>query len=69
MSLAAQEQVLTMDLLRAITRMSAKERIVYLLLQILYRLRATVGRDIDGFDLPLSGIPHRTLRPRRCAWS
>ena len=54
MALGAREQVITVDLLRAVGRMPAKNRVAFMLLQILSRLRVTVGRDTNEFELPLS---------------
>ncbi|MFQ6551812.1 Crp/Fnr family transcriptional regulator [Aestuariibius insulae] len=53
-ALAVRDQVIFMDLVRAMGRMSARERIVSLLLDILHRLRITNVSMTDTMRLPLS---------------
>ena len=53
-TIAVRDQVVFIDTLRAMGRMSARERIAHFLLDILARLRITKGRHITGFNLPLS---------------
>lgn len=53
-TMAAREQVLLIDTLKAMGRMSARERVAYLLLDLLSKLRITNG-DMSGmFHLPLT---------------
>ena len=54
MAISARDQVLQIDMLRATSRMSARDRVTFLLLTLLHRLRVTVGSDIDAFDCPLN---------------
>lgn len=55
MALSARDQVLYIDLLRATARMSARERVTFLLLTLLHRLRVTSGdRELRSFELPLN---------------
>ena len=54
MAMSARDQVLYIDLLRATARMSARERVLFLLLTLLHRLRMTRGDEGDGFDMPLN---------------
>ena len=55
MALSARDQVLYIDLLRACARMSARERVMFLLLTLLHRLRVTLGDGaLDGFEMPLN---------------
>lgn len=54
MALSARDQVMHVDMLRATSRMSARDRVTFLLLTLLHRLRVTCGGDIDGFDCPLN---------------
>ena len=54
MAMSARDQVLYIDMLRATSRMSARDRVTFLLLTLLHRLRVTNGKDMDGFDCPLN---------------
>ena len=55
MAISARDQVLYIDMLRATARMSARERVTFLLLTLLHRLRMTNGgAGMDGFDCPLN---------------
>ncbi|KAA2313171.1 Crp/Fnr family transcriptional regulator [Pseudooceanicola sediminis] len=54
MSLALRDQVVLIDLLRAMGRMSALERIGYMLLDLIARLRITSSELTDRFRLPLN---------------
>ena len=54
MAMSARDQVLCIDMLRATARMSARERVIFLLLTLLHRLRMTRGDEGDGFDCPLN---------------
>ncbi len=55
MALSARDQVLYIDMLRATARLSARERVMFLLLTLLHRLRMTLGDDaLDGFEMPLN---------------
>ncbi|MFQ6549814.1 Crp/Fnr family transcriptional regulator [Aestuariibius sp. 2305UL40-4] len=53
-TLAVRDQVIFMDLMKAMGRMSARERIGYLLLDLISRLRITNTTMTDTFRLPLS---------------
>lgn len=54
LSLALRDQVVSVDLLRAMGRMSAKERISYMLLDLLARLKITNSGMTDTIRLPLN---------------
>ena len=54
LSLALRAQVILIDLLRAMGRMSARERIGYMLLDLIARLRITNNDMGDTFRLPLN---------------
>lgn len=54
LSLTAREQVMTVDMQRASSRMNARDRVLYLLLQMLSRLRVTIDENLDRYDLPLN---------------
>ncbi|MFD2740087.1 Crp/Fnr family transcriptional regulator [Sulfitobacter aestuarii] len=54
LSIALREQVTFIDLLRAMGRMSAEERIGYLFLDLIARLRITNPSMTDTFRLPLT---------------
>ena len=54
LALSARDQVLLVDLLRAAARMSAKERVIFLLLTYLHRLRVTNPSMESTFALPLT---------------
>lgn len=54
LALSARDQVLLVDLLRATARMSAKERVVFLLLTYLHRLRVTNRSMENSFALQLN---------------
>ena len=53
-TIAVRDQVILIDTLRAMGRMSARERIAYFLLDMLARLRVLAGPELTGFALPLS---------------
>lgn len=53
-TLSARDQVILIDLLRAMGRMSARERLAYLLLDILARLRVTNKSMTTTFRMPLN---------------
>lgn len=52
-TLALREQVILIDLIRAMGRMSARERIAFMLLDLVSRLRITNKKMTDTFRLPL----------------
>lgn len=54
LSIALRDQVVLIDLLRAMGRMSARERISYMLLDLIARLRLTNSKMTDTIRLPLS---------------
>ena len=54
LALSARDQVLLYDQLRATARMNARDRVVYLLLSFLYRLRVTNRSMRDAFELKLT---------------
>ena len=54
LSIALRDHVILVDTLKAMGRMSARERVSYFLLDMLARLRVIKGPHITGFDLPLS---------------
>ena len=54
MAMSARDQVIYIDMLRATSRMSARDRVTFLLLMLLHRLRVTNGHVLDGFDCPLN---------------
>ena len=54
LSIALRDQVIFIDLLRAMGRMSARERIAYMLLDLRARLRVTNPTMTDSFRLPLT---------------
>ena len=54
MAMSARDQVLHVDMLRATARMSARDRVLFLLLTMLHRLRVTNSREMDSFDCPLN---------------
>ena len=56
LALSARDQVLLYDLLRATARMSARERVVFLLLSLLHRLRVTNRSMDDTFSLRLTQV-------------
>ncbi len=53
-TIAVRDQVVLIDMLRATGRMSARERVSYLLLDLLARLRVTNKEITDSFKLPLN---------------
>lgn len=54
LSIALREQVVLIDLLRAMGRMSARERVSYMLLDLISRLRITNLRMTDTIRLPMT---------------
>ena len=54
LTVSVRDQVILIDTLRAMGRMSARERVAYFLLDILARLRVLGGRQLRSFQLPLS---------------
>lgn len=54
LSIALREQVVLIDLLRAMGRMSARERVSYMLLDLIARLRITNHTMTDTIRLPLN---------------
>ena len=54
LALSARDQVLLYDQLRAAARMNARDRVLYLLLSFLYRLRVTNRAMRDTFELKLT---------------
>ena len=54
LTVSVRDQVILVDTLRAMGRMSARERVAYFLLDILARLRVMGGRQLTSFQLPLS---------------
>ena len=54
LTIATRDQVILIDKLRATGRMSARERIAYLLLDLLSRLRVLKGPDFRRMHFPLS---------------
>lgn len=53
-SIAVRDQVILVDMLKALGRMSARERIAFLILDLLTRLRITNTSMTDTFRLPLN---------------
>ncbi|TYC52506.1 Crp/Fnr family transcriptional regulator [Rhodobacterales bacterium] len=53
-SIAVRDQVVLLDTLRALGRMSSRERLVYFLLDLVSRLRITNRSMTDTFRLPLT---------------
>ncbi|WP_299785121.1 Crp/Fnr family transcriptional regulator [uncultured Marivita sp.] len=54
LSIALREQVVLIDVLRAMGRMSAQERVSYMLLDLIARLRITNSQMTDTFRLPMT---------------
>ena len=54
LTVALRDQVILIDTLRAMGRMSARERVAYFLLDVLARLRVMHGAQLRSFHLPLS---------------
>ena len=54
LTIALRDQVVLIDTLKAMGRMSARERVAYFLLDIQARLRVLQGPDLTAFALPLS---------------
>ncbi len=54
LSIALRDQVVFIDLLRAMGRMNAQERVVYMLLDLIARLRITNSAMTDTMRLPLT---------------
>lgn len=54
LAISLRDHVILVDTLKAMGRMSARERVAYFLLDMLARLRVIKGPHITGFDLPLS---------------
>jgi len=53
-SLAVREQVVSIDRLKAVSRMNAQARLAYFLLDLIYRLRMTNSTMTNEFRLPLT---------------
>lgn len=53
-SIAVRDQVILVDMLKALGRMSARERIAFLILDLLNRLRITNSVMTNSFKLPLN---------------
>lgn len=53
-TLALREQIVSIDRLRAVSRMNAQARIAHFLLDLLYRLRGTNSSMTNEFRLPLT---------------
>ena len=53
-AISLRDQVIFIDKLRAVGRMSARERVAYFLLDIAHRLRVTNGSMTDTFRMPLT---------------
>ena len=54
LSIALRDQVILIDVLRAMGRMSAKERVSYMLLDLISRLRITNENMTDTIRLPMN---------------
>ena len=54
LTIALRDNVILVDTLKAMGRMSARERVAYFLLDMLARVRVTRGPDITSIDMPLS---------------
>lgn len=54
LSIALRDQVVLIDVLRAMGRMSAQERVAYMLLDLIARLRITNRDMTDVFRLPMT---------------
>lgn len=54
LSIALRDQVVLIDLLRALGRMSAQERVSYMLLDLIARLRVTNPETTDTLRLPMT---------------
>lgn len=54
LALSARKQIVLIDQLRAVGRMVAKDRLLFLLLTLLHRLRVTDRTMLDSFELPLN---------------
>lgn len=54
LTIALRDQVILVDTLKAMGRMSARERVAYFLLDLQARLRVLNGPDLTGYALPLS---------------
>ena len=54
LTIALRDNVILVDTLKAMGRMSARERVAYFLLDMLARLRVLKGPQITSFDMPLS---------------
>lgn len=53
LALSSRKQIILIDQLRAVGRMVARDRVLFLLLMLLHRLRVTNPEMTDGFTLPL----------------
>ena len=54
LTIAVRDQVILIDTLRAMGRMSARERVAYFLLDMLARLRVMGGEQLRSYHMPLS---------------